>query len=64
MHPPSTGLFTDVDDMPEFDLSTLIPAMVVAEGIHNPPLSPPHLRVAQQIGSLVEDGLRLLVFRA
>lgn len=56
----SIGLYPDVDGMPEIDVSTLTPDMVVADGIHNPPLTR-LLRAAQARGCRTADGLGMLV---
>ncbi|RCW80494.1 shikimate dehydrogenase [Paracoccus lutimaris] len=60
IHATSVGLFPDVDSMPDLDLSTLRPSMVVADGIHNPPLTP-LLRAAQALGCKTADGQGMLV---
>jgi shikimate dehydrogenase len=54
------GLYPDVDGMPEVDVATLRPELVVADGIHNPPLTP-LLRAAQARGCATVDGLQMLV---
>jgi shikimate dehydrogenase len=56
----SIGLFPDVDQTPDVDLATLLPRMVVADGIHNPPLTK-LLRVARARGCRIADGLGMLV---
>lgn len=60
VHATSVGLYPDVDAMPAIDLDTLQPHMVVADGIHNPPLTP-LLRAAQARGCRTADGLGMLV---
>lgn len=60
VHATSVGLFPDVDALPAIDLDTLKPHMVVADGIHNPPLTP-LLRAAQARGCRIADGLGMLV---
>lgn len=60
IHATSVGLFPDVEAMPSINPDTLLPHMVVADGIHNPPLTP-LLRVARQRGCRVVDGLGMLV---
>jgi len=60
VHATSVGLFPKVDEMPAIDVETLQPHMVVADGIHNPPLT--HLlRAALARGCRVADGLGMLV---
>ncbi len=56
----SIGLYPDVDATPDLDLDTLHPGIVVADGIHNPPLTR-LLRVAQASGCRTADGLGMLV---
>lgn len=56
----SIGLFPNVDDMPDIEVSTLRDGMVVADGIPNPPLTK-FLRAAQQAGCQTADGLGMLV---
>lgn len=56
----SIGLYPNVDQMLDFDPATLRAEMVVADGIHNPPLTP-LLRTARSLGCLVVDGLGMLV---
>lgn len=60
IHATSVGLYPDVEGMPDIDLSTIHPGMVVADGIHNPPLTP-LLRAAQSLGCKTADGLGMLV---
>lgn len=60
IHATSIGLYPDVDGMPDIDLDTLTPAMVVADGIHNPPLTR-LLQAAQARGCKTADGLGMLV---
>lgn len=60
VHATSVGLFPQVDDMPDIALDSLLPHMVVADGIHNPPLTR-LLRGATQKGCRVADGLGMLV---
>jgi shikimate dehydrogenase len=60
VHATSVGLFPDVDAMPAIEPDSLLPHMVVADGIHNPPLTP-LLRAARHRGCQVVDGLGMLV---
>lgn len=60
VHATSVGLYPQVDDMPDIDTHSLLPHMVVADGIHNPPWTR-LLRAAQQRGCAVADGLGMLV---
>lgn len=60
IHATSVGLFPDVDGMPDIDIATLHEGIVVADGIHNPPLTP-LLRAARRIGCKTADGLGMLV---
>ena len=46
--------------MPDIDIATLHEGIVVADGIHNPPLTP-LLRAARRIGCKTADGLGMLV---
>jgi shikimate dehydrogenase len=56
----SIGLYPDVDATLDLDLDSLDASMVVADGIHNPPLT--HLlRAARQRGCRTADGLGMLV---
>ncbi|MFM2057283.1 MAG: shikimate 5-dehydrogenase [Pseudomonadota bacterium] len=60
IHATSVGLYPHVDETPDIDLDTLLPHMVVADGIHNPPLT--HLlRAAKARRCRVADGLGMLV---
>lgn len=56
----SIGLYPDVDQTPDIDPDSLDPAMVVADGIHNPPLTR-LLAAAQARGCRTADGLGMLV---
>jgi shikimate dehydrogenase len=56
----SIGLYPDVDATPDIDLDTLHADMVVADGIHNPPLTR-LLRAARERGCRTADGLGMLV---
>jgi shikimate dehydrogenase len=56
----SIGLYPDVDATPDLDLGTLHADIVVADGIHNPPLTR-LLRAAQARGCRTADGLGMLV---
>lgn len=56
----SIGLFPNVDDVLDLDVDTLAAAMVVADGVHNPPLTG-LLRAAQARGCRTVDGLEMLV---
>lgn len=60
IHATSVGLFPDVEAMPAIDLASLRPDLVVADGIHNPPLTP-LLRAAQAAGCRTADGMGMLV---
>ena len=60
IHATSVGLYPHVDDVPDIDLDSLLPHMVVADGIHNPPLTR-LLRAAKLRGCQVADGLGMLV---
>lgn len=56
----SIGLFPDVEAKLDLDLDSLRPELVVADGIHNPPLT--HLlRAALARGCRTVDGLGMLV---
>jgi shikimate dehydrogenase len=56
----SIGLYPNVEETLDLDLATLLPAMVVADGIHNPPLTR-LLAAAQARGCRTADGLGMLV---
>lgn len=56
----SIGLFPDVDSTPDIDHASLLPHMVVADGIHNPPLTR-LLQAARARGCRTVDGLGMLV---
>ncbi len=56
----SVGLYPDVEATPDIDHDTLTPTMVVADGIHNPPLTV-LLRAARERGCATVDGLGMLV---
>ncbi|HKR40979.1 MAG TPA: shikimate dehydrogenase [Paraburkholderia sp.] len=56
----SIGLYPNVDQMLDIDPDTLRREMVVADGIHNPPLTP-LLQSAKARGCRVADGLGMLV---
>lgn len=60
IHATSVGLFPDIEAMPAIDLTSLRPDLVVADGIHNPPLTP-LLRAAQAAGCRTADGMGMLV---
>lgn len=60
IHATSVGLYPDVDAMPDIDTDSLTPKMVVADGIHNPPLTR-LLQAAQERGCKTVDGLGMLV---
>lgn len=60
VHATSQGLYPHVEEMPDIDVQTLLPHMVVADGIHNPP-STRLLRAAEARGCQVADGLGMLV---
>ena len=54
------GLFPDVDGRLDLDVSSLMPRMVVADGIHNPPRTN-LIRDAHTRGCTTLDGLGMLV---
>lgn len=56
----SIGLYPNVEETLDLDLDTLLPSMVVADGIHNPPLTR-LLAAAQAKGCRTADGLGMLV---
>jgi shikimate dehydrogenase len=56
----SIGLYPNVEQTPDIDHDTLLPKMVVADGIHNPPLTK-LLKAAQQSGCQTADGIGMLV---
>ncbi|WP_460437220.1 shikimate dehydrogenase [Ancylobacter sonchi] len=56
----SIGLFPKVEETLDLDTDTLMPTMVVADGIHNPPLTR-LLKAAQARGCRTVDGLGMLV---
>ncbi len=56
----SIGLFPDVDATLDLNVDTLRPELVVADGIHNPPLTR-LLRAAKARGCRTVDGLGMLV---
>lgn len=56
----SVGLYPDVDAMPDIDTDSLTPEMVVADGIHNPPLTR-WIQAAKDRGCKTVDGLGMLV---
>ncbi len=56
----SIGLYPDVDATLDLDFDTLRPEVVVADGIHNPPLTR-LLQAAQARGCRTVDGLGMLV---
>ncbi len=60
VHASSVGLYPDVEAMPDIDTDSLQPHMVVADGIHNPPLTR-LLRAARSRGCRTADGLGMLV---
>ncbi len=60
IHATSVGLYPDVDGLPDIDLETLRPSMVVADGIHNPPRTR-LIRAAEAVGCKTADGLGMLV---
>jgi shikimate dehydrogenase len=55
IHATSVGLYPDVEAMPDIDINSLTSNMVVADGIHNPPLTK-LLRAAQARGCKTADG--------
>ena len=56
----SIGLFPNIDDTPDIDHQSLLPNMVVADGIHNPSQTK-LLQAAQAQGCQTVDGLQMLV---
>ncbi len=60
IHATSVGLYPDTEGLPAIDLDSLTPGMVVADGIHNPPLTR-LLKAAQARGCKTADGLGMLV---
>jgi shikimate dehydrogenase len=56
----SIGLYPDVERTLDLDVDTLRPEMVVADGIHNPPLTK-LLQAARARGCRTVDGLGMLV---
>lgn len=60
IHATSVGLYPDIDGLPDIDLKTLRPSMVVADGIHNPPRTR-LIRAAEAAGCKTADGLGMLV---
>ena len=56
----SIGLFPNVDETLDLDTDSLLPAMVVADGIHNPPLTR-LIRAARGRGCRTVDGQGMLV---
>lgn len=60
IHATSIGLYPGVEAMPEIDINSLTSDMVVADGIHNPPLTR-LLCAAQGRGCKTVDGLAMLV---
>jgi shikimate dehydrogenase len=60
IHATSVGLFPGVEAMPDIDIDSLTPNMVVADGIHNPPKTK-LLRAAQARVCKTADGLGMLV---
>lgn len=60
IHATSVGLYPGIDAMPDIDTDSLTPEMVVADGIHNPPLTR-LLQAAKDRGCKTVDGLGMLV---
>lgn len=56
----SIGLYPHIEETPDIDHDTLLPGMVVADGIHNPPLTN-LLKAARDRGCRTADGLGMLV---
>jgi shikimate dehydrogenase len=56
----SIGLFPNIEETPDIDHDTLRPGMVVADGIHNPPLTK-LLKAARNRDCKTADGLGMLV---
>jgi shikimate dehydrogenase len=56
----SIGLYPHIEETPDIDHDTLQPKMVVADGIHNPPLTK-LLKAARDRGCKTADGLGMLV---
>jgi shikimate dehydrogenase len=59
----SVGLYPDAGALPDLDLSTLRPALAVADVIPNPPATAP-LQAATTAGCTTLDGLGMLVEQA
>lgn len=58
----SIGLFPKVDGKLDIDFDSLLPSMVVADGIHNPPMT--HLlRTAKAKGCRIVDGQTMLIYQ-
>lgn len=60
IHATSQGLFPHVNAMPDIEVDSLHPRMVVADGIHNPPRTR-FLAAAEARGCRTLDGLSMLV---
>ena len=60
VHATSQGLYPNIDQMPDIDIDSLSPDMVVADGIHNPPETR-LLQAARAQGCRTVDGLAMLV---
>jgi shikimate dehydrogenase len=58
----SIGLYPNIEETPDIDHDTLRPGMVVADGIHNPPLTK-LLEAARDRGCRTADGLGMLVLQ-
>ena len=58
----SIGLFPDVDAMPEIDLESVRPELLVCDVIPNPP-STPLLKLAHRMGLKTLTGLTMLVYQ-
>ncbi|WP_313385509.1 shikimate dehydrogenase [Chishuiella sp.] len=56
----SIGLFPNVDDQLNINFNSILPEMVVADGIHNPPLTH-FLKTAISKGCKTVNGLQMLV---
>ncbi|HEY5751775.1 MAG TPA: shikimate dehydrogenase [Chthoniobacterales bacterium] len=58
----SIGLFPDTEGKLDINFDSILPSMVVADGIHNPPMT--HLlRTAKAKGCRVVDGQTMLVYQ-
>lgn len=56
------GLYPNIEGKPNIDYASLRPTMLVCDVIPNPPLTP-FLKEAQRVGSMILDGLGMLVYQ-